>query len=164
MKAERTPVEIRPATEEDVPLLLGLIKELAEYERLSHQVEADEKTLAESLFGRRPSVEALVLHWQGEPAGYCFFFHNFSTFAGRPGLYVEDIYVRPEFRRRGLGRAVFGYLARLAQKRGCCRLEFAVLDWNEPALSFYERLGAGPLPEWRLFRFDETGIARLAGN
>ncbi|MEW5721476.1 MAG: GNAT family N-acetyltransferase [Thermodesulfobacteriota bacterium] len=157
------PAEIRPVFREDVPLLLGLIRELAAYEKLAHEVRADEAILGESLFGSRPAAEALLVFHAGAPAGYCLFFHNFSTFLGRPGLYVEDLYIKPRFRRRGLGRAVFRRLAGLARERGCARLEFSVLDWNEPALRFYENLGAAAQGQWKLYRFLEEDFGRLAG-
>ena len=136
-------IRIKKVERDDVPLLLNLIKELAEFEKLLDQVAATEEILAESLFGRWGSTEA-VLVFRGEtPAGYCIFFHNFSTFLGRPGIYVEDIYIRPEFRRSRLGSVVFRHLGGLCRERGCGRLEFSVLDWNESAIRFYRYTGRG---------------------
>ncbi len=156
-----TGMRIENVRKESVPLLLELILELAEYENLTHQVKVDVATMTESLFGQNPVARALLLFWKGEPAGYCIYFYNFW---GRPGLYVEDIYVKPEFRQNGLGRAVFRRLAREAGEKGCARLEFAVLDWNEPALKFYESLGASPLSEWVIHRFEGESLERLAGG
>jgi GNAT superfamily N-acetyltransferase len=155
-------LRIEPAQKQDVPEILGLIRELAEYEKLLHEVEATEQDLVDSLFGAHPVAEALMLRWSGEPAGYSIFFHNFSTFLGRPGLYVEDIYVRPQFRRKGIARAVFGYLANLAVQRRCGRLEWAVLDWNELGKGFYQSLGAELLPDWRIMRLTGQGLTELA--
>jgi GNAT superfamily N-acetyltransferase len=155
---------IRAAGPEDVPVLLSLIRELAEFERLADQVTATAEVMTESLFGPRPVAEALMIEYRGEPAGYSIFFHNFSTFIGRPGLYVEDVYIRPTFRRLGLARAVFRHLAKLALDRNCARLELAVLGWNEPALNLYRGLGAKHLREWRLYRFDEEGVAELVNE
>jgi GNAT superfamily N-acetyltransferase len=131
-------LEIVPATERDVPPILGFIRELAEYERLSHEVSATEETLANSLFGERPAAEVLLGYVGGDPAGFALFYHTFSTFVGRLGIYLEDLYVRPEFRGREVGRALLVYLARLAKERDCGRLEWWVLDWNEPAIRFYK--------------------------
>jgi GNAT superfamily N-acetyltransferase len=160
------PAELRivPAEKKDVPEIIKLIRELAEYEKLLHEVEATEQDLLESLFGTNPVAEALMLHWQDEPAGYSIFFHNFSTFLGRPGLYVEDIYVRPQFRRKGIARAVFIYLANLAVQRRCGRLEWAVLDWNELGKGFYKSLGAELLPDWRVMRVTGQALSDLAAT
>jgi GNAT superfamily N-acetyltransferase len=155
-------LEIRPATEADVPLLLTLIRELAEYEKLSHEVVATEEVLRESLFGGRRVAEALLGHVAGEPAAFALFFHNFSTFLGRPGLYLEDLYVRPEHRGGGVGRAMLRRLARLAKERGCGRLEWWVLDWNEPAIRFYKSLGAEPMDDWTVYRVAGEALDRLA--
>ncbi len=145
-------VHVRAASEEDVPLILAFIKELAEYERLSHEVVATEKSLREHLFGERPVAEVIVAEEGTDPAGFALFFHSFSTFLGRPGIYLEDLYVRPEFRGRGLGRTLLVYLARLARERGCGRLEWSVLDWNEPAIGFYRDIGASPVGGWTVYR------------
>ncbi len=153
-----------PAAEKDVPILLRLIKELAEFEGLSDQVTATEKVLRESLFGPRPAAEALLLLHHGQVAGYAIFFHNFSTFHGRPGVYIEDVYVSPPFRRRGLARAALIYLARLAQERGCPRLEFAVLEWNQDAIKLYQGLGAAELEDWRPWRIAGPALDALAAS
>jgi len=153
---------IRPARPEDVPLLLSFIKELAEYERLAHEVVATEEGLHESLFGERAVAEALLGYLGPEPVAFAVFFHNFSTFLGRPGLYLEDLFVKPEMRGRGFGRALLRYLARLAVERNCGRMEWAVLDWNEPAIRFYRSLGAVPMEEWTVFRLTGDALKRLA--
>jgi GNAT superfamily N-acetyltransferase len=155
-------LEIRGATEDDVPLILSLIKELAEYERLSHEVVATEETLRESLFGERPVAEVLICHHGGDPAGFALFFHSFSTFLGKPGIYLEDLYVRPGFRGAGIGRALLVHLARLARERGCGRLEWSVLDWNEPAIGFYKRIGASPMGGWTVYRVAGEALEELA--
>ncbi len=157
-------LEITPATPEDVPLVLRFIRELAEYERLAHAVVATPEELREQLFGERPSAEVLIAREEGEPAGFAVFFHNFSTFLGRRGLYLEDLYVRPELRGRGVGRALLRALARVAAERGCGRLEWSVLDWNEPAIRFYRSLGARPLEEWTVYRLDGEALRHLAGE
>lgn len=154
--------EIRPATEEDVPLLLRFIKELAEYENLSHEVSATEEVLKESLFGERRVAEALLAHSGGEPAGFALFFHNFSTFLGRPGIYLEDLYVRPEFRGSGIGRALLVHLAKLAKERGCGRLEWWVLDWNESSIGFYKSLGAVAMDDWTVYRVTGEALEKLS--
>jgi GNAT superfamily N-acetyltransferase len=154
--------EIRPATEADVPIILSLIRELAEYERLSHEVVATEGLLRESLFGERRGAEVLIACCKGAPAGFALFFHSFSTFLGRPGIYLEDLYVKPEFRGRGIGRALLAHLARLAKGRGCGRLEWAVLDWNEPAIKLYKSIGAVPMDEWTVYRVAGEALETLA--
>ena len=148
---------IVPATESDVPLILSLIRELADYEKLLREVTATEETLRESLFGARPAAEALLGYEGDTPVGYAIFFHNFSTFLGQRGLYLEDLYVRPPARGRGYGLAFLRYLAQLAIERNCGRMEWSVLDWNEPAIGFYKSLGAAPMNEWTVFRL--TGEA-----
>ncbi len=153
---------IRRAEERDVALILAFIRELAEYEQLLHEVTADEAGLRQTLFGPDSTVGVLLADCQGEPAGFAVFFHNFSTFLGRRGLYVEDVYVRPRFRGRGLGRLLFISLAEIAEQRGCGRMEWAVLDWNQPAISFYRKLGARPLDQWTIFRLDADGIRTVA--
>lgn len=154
--------EIRPATEDDVPIILSLIRELAEYERLSHEVVATEGLLRESLFGERRGAEVLIACCKGAPAGFALFFHSFSTFLGRPGIYLEDLYVKPKFRGRGIGRALLTHLARLAKERGCGRLEWAVLDWNEPAIKLYKSIGAVPMDEWTVYRVTGEALETLA--
>ena len=153
---------IQNATEDDIPTILHLIRELAEYERAPTEAVATEEGLREVLFGERPAAEVLI-GWEGEMAvGFAVFFHNFSTWLGRPGLYLEDLFVRPDARGKGYGRALLVHLARIAQERGCGRMEWAVLDWNEPAIQFYRKLGAAPNEEWTVFRLTSKGIAKLA--
>jgi GNAT superfamily N-acetyltransferase len=157
-------LEIRAATEDDVPLILSLIKELAEYERLSHEVVATEEALGDSLFGERRVAEVLIGLYGDEPAGFALFFHNFSTFLGKPGIYLEDLYVRPEFRGAGIGRALLVHLARLARARDCGRLEWSVLDWNEPAIGFYKTIGASPVSGWTVYRLTGEALEELAAR
>ena len=153
---------IRPATEDDVPIILSLIRELAEYERLSYEVVATEGLLRESLFGERRGAEVLIACCKGAPAGFALFFHSFSTFLGRPGIYLEDLYVKPKFRGRGIGYALLTHLARLAKERGCGRLEWSVLDWNEPAIKLYKSIGAVPMDEWTVYRLTGEALETLA--
>lgn len=156
-------LEIRIATEDDVPLILSFIKELAEYENLSHEVYATEDLLREYLFGERRGAEVVIGHHGEDPAGFALFFHNFSTFLGRPGIYLEDLYVTPELRGKGVGRALLTYLAKLAKERNCGRLEWSVLDWNEPAIKLYESIGAVPMDEWTVYRLTGEALDGLAG-
>ena len=153
---------IREATAEDVPALFALIKGLAEYERLLEQLSATEESLRCHLFGERQAAEAALAEEDGLAVGFAVYFHNFSTFLGKPGLYLEDLFVRPEYRGRGYGKALMVFVARLAQARGCGRLEWSVLDWNRPAREFYRTLGAHPLDEWIGQRMTGEAIARLA--
>ena len=155
---------IDAARREDVPLLLTLIRELAEFEKLAHEVVATEALLEDSLFGPRPVVEAVLARVAGEAAGFALYYHNYSTFLGRPGLYLEDLYVRPEHRGHGVGHALLAYLARLATGRGCGRLEWSVLDWNRRAVEFYESLGARPVAGWTVYRVSGDALARLAAE
>lgn len=157
-------IVLRPAVRADVPLILAFIRELAEYEKLAHEVVADEAGLAEQLFGERPAAEVVIAEADGQPAGFALFFHNFSTFLGRRGLYLEDLYVRPAFRGRGLGLALMRHLARLAVERGCGRFEWSVLDWNTPAIAFYRRLGAVGLEDWTVQRLSGEALRRLAAE
>ena len=157
-------VRIRNATPADVPLILGLIRELAEYEKMLQQVTATEADLRTSLFGAKPAAECVVAEQNGRTAGFALFFHNFSTFLGKPGLYLEDLYVKPELRGRGIGRRLLSHLARLTLERGCGRFEWAVLDWNEPAIRFYKRLGAQMLDDWRINRLTGTALEKLAAG
>jgi GNAT superfamily N-acetyltransferase len=157
-----TKIRLRTATERDVPLILSFIKELAEYERLSHEVVATEQLLRASLFGERPAAEVVMGDYGDEPAGFALFFHNFSTFLGRPGIYLEDLYVTPSLRGRGVGRAMLAYLAKLAKKRDCGRLEWSVLDWNAPAIKLYKSIGATPMDDWTVFRVTEETLHGLA--
>ena len=157
-------VQIRPATEADVPLILQLIKALAVYEHMSTEVVATEASLRASLFGERPAAEVLIALSDREPAGFAVFFSNYSTFLGRSGIYLEDLFVLPEFRRRGVGRRLLGHLARLAVTRGCGRLEWSVLDWNEPAIRFYRSVGARPMDEWTVYRLTGAALERFASE
>lgn len=157
-------VSIRSAVEADVPTVLQFIKELAVYEKLEHLVEADEEKLHASLFGERPYAEALLAHLDGEPVGFALFFHNFSTFLARPGLYLEDLYVRPDARGKGAGKALLVHLARLAVERGCGRFEWTVLDWNEPAIRVYKKFGASPMDEWTIFRLTGDALQTAANG
>jgi GNAT superfamily N-acetyltransferase len=156
------PFEIRTATEADIPVILQLIRDLAEYERAPEAVIATEAGLREVLFGAKRSAEVLLALEQTTPVGFAVFFHNFSTWLGRPGLYLEDLFVKPEKRGNGYGRALLERLAQIAKERGCGRMEWAVLDWNDPAIQFYRKLGAMPMDEWTVFRLTEEGIAKLA--
>ena len=158
------PVEIRAATEDDVPLILSLIRELAEYEKLIHEVVATEEVLRGSLSGERTGAEVVICYHADTPAGFALFFHNFSTFLGRPGLYLEDLYVKPDFRGRGLGRALLVYLAGVASERGCGRMEWSVLDWNEPAIKLYGGIGATPMDEWTVYRVTGEALETLAAG
>jgi GNAT superfamily N-acetyltransferase len=159
-----TEILVRSASTEDVPLILSFINELAEYERLSHEVVATEEMLREHLFGERPVAEVLIAEHGGEAAGFALFFHTFSTFLGRPGIYLEDLYVRPEFRRAGIGRALLVHLASVARERGCGRLEWSVLDWNEAAIGFYRGIGASPVSGWTVYRVTGEALEGLAGR
>jgi GNAT superfamily N-acetyltransferase len=156
------PLQIRAATPADIPTLLELVRALAEYERLTHLVEADERELARALFAPGSHVEAILGLAGSAAVGFAVYFHNFSTFLGRRGLYLEDLFVRPEFRRRGYGRRLLLHVARIAHARGCGRFEWMALDWNESAIRFYKSLGAVEMTEWRLFRVTGDALARLA--
>ena len=158
------PLALRPATVADVALVLAFIRDLAEYERLAHEVVATEPLLRETLFGERPGAEVVIAELDGGPVGFALFFHNFSTFLGRPGLYLEDLFVRPAARGHGVGRALLARLAAIAVARGCGRFEWAVLDWNEPAIGFYRRLGAVPLDDWTVQRVTGEALHRLAAE
>lgn len=155
-------ISVRSANRADLPLIAALIHELADYERLAHAVRFDQAVLGEQLFGARPYAEVAIGEIDGVAQGFALFFHNFSTFEGRPGIYLEDLFVRPEARGSGLGKALLQHLAALAVERDCARLEWAVLDWNEPAIGFYRNLGAKPLDEWTGMRLDGPALARLA--
>ena len=150
------------AERKDVPVILAFIRDLAEYEKLSHEVVATEERLAEELFGPRPAAEVLLAYDGETPVGFALFFHNFSTFLGKRGIYLEDLFVRPAARGRGFGKALLSELARIALERGCGRLEWAVLEWNEPAIEFYRSLGARVMEEWRIFRLTGDSLASLA--
>jgi GNAT superfamily N-acetyltransferase len=153
---------IEPARESDVPLILGLIRGLAEYERLADQVTATEAGLRASLFGPSRAAEVLIAYADAQPVGFALFFHNYSTFLGQRGLYLEDLFVLPEWRGRGAGKALLQHLARLAVERNCGRLEWAVLDWNVPAIRFYQSMGAKPMHDWTVFRLTGDSLAALA--
>lgn len=155
-------VALRFARREDVPQVLAFIRELAQYEQLAHEVVADEATLADSLFGERPAAEVVLAEIDGEPAGFALFFHNFSTFLGRRGFYLEDLYVAPRFRGLGLGRRLMACLAAIAVERGCGRFEWSVLDWNAPAIGFYRALGATGMDEWTVQRMSGDALQALA--
>ena len=154
---------IRDAEPRDVPLILELVRALAEYEKLAHQVVATGEAMARALFGERPHAHALIACWEDRPAGFALYFFNFSTFLARPGLYLEDLFVLPALRGQGMGKALLVELARRARAAECGRMEWAVLDWNTPAIEVYQRLGARRLEEWRTFRLDVPAIAALAG-
>ena len=159
-------LRIRDAVESDLDTILALIRELAEYERLSHEVVADPGEMRRHLFGPRPRAEVLMAEWlsedKTETAAFALFFHNFSTFVGKPGLYLEDVFVRPTFRGRGIGKALMASLAAIALDRGCSRLEWAVLDWNEPARVFYKKLGAVAMDGWTVNQLSGEALATLA--
>jgi GNAT superfamily N-acetyltransferase len=155
-------VTIRETTPEDAPLILDFIRGIAEYEKLAHEVVATEESLRDSLFGPDRCAECLLAFLGDEPVAYAIFFHNFSTFIGRRGLYLEDLFVKPERRGLGIGKRLLVHLAGIARDRKCGRFEWVALDWNESAINFYKNLGAEMKQEWELFRLDEAGIARVA--
>ena len=155
-------LNIRPATGADAPVIASLVRELAEYEKLLPEAKATPADFLRELESPNPVIRVLIAEWNGEPAGFALYFFNFSTFVGRPGLYLEDLFVRPELRSHGIGRGLLRALARIARERNCGRMEWAVLDWNEPALKFYKSLGARPLTEWIVHRLTATEIATLA--
>ena len=157
-------IAIRPATPADLPLIAQFIRDLADYEKLAHEVRFDEAKLGEKLFGPRPYAEVLIGEIDGTPQGFALFFHNFSTFEGRPGLYLEDLFVRPEARGSGLGKALLAHLAALCTERDCARLEWSVLDWNAPAIGFYQSLGAKLMDEWTVMRVDGEALTKLASQ
>jgi GNAT superfamily N-acetyltransferase len=156
-------LRIEPATEDDVPLVLKLVKKLAEYERLSHEVVATEEDFRKALFSPDRVAEALLAFRGAEPVGFALYFSTFSTFVGRPGIYLEDIFVEPEHRGHGIGAALLARIAKIACDRNCGRLEWSVLTWNEPAIGFYERLGARRMEDWRVFRLAGAALRDLAG-
>lgn len=157
-------IRIRPALPADAPLISTLIHELAAYERLAHECHASPERIAEGLFGERPQAECRIAEWQGEAVGFALFFHNYSTFLARPGLYLEDLFVRPAARGQGIGKALLAHLAGLAVQRGCGRFEWSVLDWNAPAIAFYESLGARAQNEWTIYRVTGAALAQLAAG
>ena len=153
---------IRPATRADAALILSFIRELAEYEKMLDEVKATPADIERQLFGPRPAAECVIAEWDGTPAGFALFFHNFSTFLAKPGLYLEDLYVKPELRGKGIGKTLLAHLAKLALERGCGRFEWAVLDWNAPAIRFYESLGAKLMESWKINRLTGEALKRLA--
>ena len=159
-----TPLIIRTATDQDVPLILTFIRALAEYEKLTHEVVTNEAELREHLFGPRPCAEVVIAEAGSEAVGFALFFHTFSTFVGKPGLYLEDVFVNPEQRGKGYGKALMVHLARLAQERGCGRFEWSVLNWNTPSIAFYKRLGALMMEDWTVCRLNGASIERLAAD
>ena len=154
--------KIRPATENDVSTIYSLIKELADYERLSHEVAATEEDIHQSLFGGRPFAEVLIGEYEDIPISYALFFYSFSTFNGKPGIYLEDLYVKPQYRSNGFGRRMLAHIARLAKEHNCVRFEWSVLDGNEPAIRTYDRLDAKPMKEWILYRLSGEALNKLA--
>jgi GNAT superfamily N-acetyltransferase len=157
-------IAIRHAVPSDLPTIMQFIRDLAEYEKLDHEVRFVEETLGDHLFGARPMAEVIIGEVSGHPQGFALFFHNFSTFEGRPGIYLEDLFVRPEARGAGLGKALLVELAKLAVERRCARLEWWVLDWNTPSIGFYKKLGARPMDEWTVMRVDGPALHELAGK
>ncbi len=155
---------IREATKDDIPLILAFIHELADYEKLAKEVVATEEVLHESLFGDRNVAEVLIGYFQGEPVSFALYFHNFSTFLGRAGIYLEDLYVKPQMRGKGLGRSMLAYMATIARTRKCGRFEWWVLDWNKPALKFYRSVGAIPMDEWTVQRLEGDALDKLANE
>lgn len=154
---------LKPATLEDIPVLFQLIQALAEYEKLSHEVSGSAENLKQHLFGNPSYIEAILAEVEGKAVGFALFFHNYSTFLTQPGIYLEDLFVLPEYRRQGIGKALITHVAELAVSRGCGRLEWSVLDWNQPAIDFYEKIGAKILPDWRICRVTGASLAQL-GN
>jgi GNAT superfamily N-acetyltransferase len=157
-------LNIRPATGADAPLIASLVRELADYEKLLPEAKATAADFQRELEAQNPVIRVLIAEWDGKPAGFALYFFNFSTFVGRPGLYLEDLFVRPELRSHGIGRALLSALARIAKQRDCGRMEWAVLDWNEPALGFYKTLGARQLTEWIVHRLTPVEIDQLANS
>jgi GNAT superfamily N-acetyltransferase len=157
-------IQIRRATPLDVPIILTFIRELATYEKLAHEVVATDDDMHVALFGERPVIEAVIATKDDEPVGYALFFPTFSTFLGKPGLYLEDLYVRPAARGLGIGRKLLEHLARITVQRGWGRFEWSVLDWNEPSIAFYKKMGATPMDEWTIFRVAGEALEKLAGN
>ncbi|WP_031499090.1 GNAT family N-acetyltransferase [Bryobacter aggregatus] len=155
-------LHLRPAMNEDVGLILGFIRELAAYEKLTDECVATQEGLQQHLFGHHPKAEVIIAEWEEEAVGFALFFHTFSTFLAKPGIYLEDLYVRPEFRSKGIGKSLLIYLARLAKIRGCGRVEWSVLNWNTPSIEFYKSLGAQPLEDWTGYRLSGDALDKLA--
>ena len=162
IKTNNQEVTIRFANESDAAVIFDLIKGLAQYEKLSHEVVTDVEHLRSSLFGGRKIAEVILAFFNDEPAGFALFFHNFSTFLGKPGIYLEDLFVKPELRGNGIGKILLTYLGKLAIERDCGRIEWSVLDWNKPAINFYKKLGASPMDEWTVFRVTGEAVEKLA--
>jgi len=162
IKTKNPDVTFRFAEKKDVPLILNLIRGLADYEKLSHEISATEELLQETLFGERKIAEVIIADYKNEIAGFALFFHNFSTFVGKPGIYLEDLFIKPNLRGKGIGKLLLTYLGKLALERNCGRVEWSVLDWNAPAIQFYKNLGAKPMDEWTVFRVSGEGIKNLA--
>lgn len=156
-------LSIRQAQKKDVPLLLDFIKQLADYENLSQAVVADEESLRRTLFGEIVFAEVILADYQNQSVGFALFFPNYSTFLGKPGIYLEDLFVVPAMRGKGIGRELLKYIARLTKERDCGRLEWSVLDWNNPAIEFYQTLGAVPMEQWTVFRLSDEALEQLAG-
>ncbi len=155
---------VRSATREDCPTILAFIKQLAEYEKLAHEVVANEQRLLKSLFGKHPSAEVIIAEYQNSPVGFALFFTNYSTFLAKPGIYLEDLFVQSDMRGRGFGKKLIAHLARLAIERDCGRLEWSILDWNQPAIDFYQSLDAHPMDEWTVNRLSGESLSALAGR
>lgn len=156
--------EIKPATDTDIPVILDFIKKLAEYEHLSHEVTATEESLHETLFGKRRYAEVVIGYYEARPVGFALFFHNYSTFLGKPGIYLEDLFVNVEERGKGFGKALLIHLAKLAKERDCGRFEWSVLDWNKPSINFYLSLGAVPMNDWTIYRVTGDALDKLANQ
>ena len=156
--------EIRPATQKDAPIILALIRELAGYENLTHEVKATAEDICQTLFNDHPFAEVIIGEYQGDAVSYALFFYNYSTFLCKPGIYLEDIYVKPQYRSKGFGRALMAHIARLARERNCARFEWAVLNWNTPAISVYEKLNAVPMSDWSVYRLSGEALERLANE
>jgi GNAT superfamily N-acetyltransferase len=157
-------LNIRPATPNDIPEILKFIRELAEYEKLGHLVVITAEDIRRDAFAERPVIHILMAEWNGAVAGYALYFYNYSSFRGRPGIFLEDVFVRPQFRKRGIGRALLLHLARIAVEKGCARFEWQVLDWNAPAIEFYESLGAQVMKEWLTMRVSGEALEKLAAQ
>jgi GNAT superfamily N-acetyltransferase len=157
-------ISIHPATPADVPVILNFIRKLAEYEKLSHQMQATEELLREHLFGPRPAAETVIANLAGQPVGFALFFQTFSTFVGKPGIWLEDLFVLPEHRGKGIGKALLAHVASIAVARNCGRMEWSVLDWNSPAIDFYKSVGAVPMDDWTTYRIVGDKLAALAAR
>ncbi len=154
-------IKIRPSTEADIPLIHSLIKEIAEYEKLSNEVVATEEKVRQTLFGEKSYAEVIIAEYENEPVGQALFFHNYSTFLAQPGIYLEDLFVRPNFRGKGIGKELLKSLVKIAKQRNCGRVEWVVLNWNEPAINFYKSLGAVPMNEWTTYRLTSDKFENL---